>query len=124
LTISHRYIYKHFFRDIYANESTDIWDGIHYGNILVDGQVTEAGFRILFKDFLHEKGALPVGEIGKMLQDSTGISTLSTSLKMKFGGLKKFLEKYPEDFVIGFHDILIIFFDFISTHRNKNLIFQ
>ena len=44
---------------------------------------------------------MPVGEIGKMLQDSTGITTLSTSLKLKFGGLKKFLEKYPDDFVIG-----------------------
>jgi len=78
-----------------------VWDAIQYGNLLLDGRVTEAGFRMLFKDFLHERGALPVGEIGKMLQDSTGITTLSTSLKLKFGGLKKFLEKYPEYFVIG-----------------------
>ena len=69
--------------------------------MLLDGQITETGFRTLFRDFLLERGALPVGEIGKMLQDSTGISTLSSTLKVKFGGLKKFLEKYPEDFVIG-----------------------
>ena len=82
-------------------EPDEIWDAIHYGSLLIDGRVTEAGFRMLFKDFLVERGALPVGEIGKMLQDSTGITTLSTSLKLKFGGLKKFLEKYPNDFVIG-----------------------
>ena len=82
-------------------DTTVIWNGIQYGNLLLNGHVTEAGFRMLFKDFLLERGALPVGEIGKMLQDSTGITTLSTSLKLKFGGLKKFLEKYPDDFVIG-----------------------
>jgi hypothetical protein len=81
---------------------SDLLDGLYYGNMLIEGQVTESGFRILFKDFLYERGALPVGEIGKMLQDSTGITTLSTSLKLKFGGLKKFLEKYPEEFVIGY----------------------
>ena len=69
--------------------------------MLLDGHATESGFRMLFKDFLLERGALPVGEIGKMLQDSTGMQTLSTSLKLKFGGLKKFLEKYSHDFVIG-----------------------
>jgi hypothetical protein len=67
----------------------------------VEGNITETGFRMLFEEFLHEKGSLPVGELGKMLQEATGNSTLSTALKMKFGGLKKFLEKYPYDFVIG-----------------------
>ena len=47
-----------------------------------------------------ERGALPVGEVGKMLQEMTGISTLSAYLKDKFGGLKKFLEIFPDDFVI------------------------
>jgi hypothetical protein len=49
-----------------------------------------------------ERGALPVGEVGKMLQEMTGISTLSAYLKDKFGGLKKFLEIFPDDFVIRF----------------------
>jgi hypothetical protein len=63
-------------------------------------QVTEGTLRSLSQDILQDRGPLPVGEIGKMLQEITGISTLSAYLKDKFGGLKKFLENYPEDFVI------------------------
>lgn len=44
-----------------------------------------------------------MGEIGKMLQEITGISTLSAYLKDKFGGLKKFLENFEEDFVIWYY---------------------
>lgn len=58
--------------------------------------------RTLSKDILVERGPLPVGEIGKMLQEITNITSLSTFLKEKFGGLKKFLENYDGDFVIRF----------------------
>ncbi len=87
--------------DYHKIDLEEIWDVIHYSNILLNGKITEIGFKLLFKEFLLERGALPVGEIGKMLQDLTGISTLSMTLKIKFGGLKKFLERFTDDFVIG-----------------------
>ena len=44
---------------------------------------------------------MPVGEIGKMLQEATANPSLSGVLKESFGGLKKFLEKFPEIFLIS-----------------------
>lgn len=76
------------------------WEQIRYSSTVSDSLVTEAVLRTLSKDILNERGPLPVGEIGKMLQEITGLSTLSVYLKDKFGGLKKFLEKLPDDFVI------------------------
>jgi len=56
----------------------------------------------LSRQVLGEKGPLPVGEIGKMLQEAcTGMSCMSSVLKERFGGLKKFLERYPDDFVLS-----------------------
>ena len=42
-----------------------------------------------------------VGEIGKLLQEITANSSLSTILKDKFGGLKKFLEWFADDFMVS-----------------------
>jgi hypothetical protein len=41
-----------------------------------------------------------VGEIGKSLQDIAPTRNLSGKIKEKYGGLKKFLERYPEEVVI------------------------
>jgi hypothetical protein len=74
-------------------------------------------------EILAEKGPLPVGEVGKMLQEATSMSALSAQLKEKFGGLKKFLEGNPDDFILRYalghrflrypfkrlNDILIVF---------------
>lgn len=48
-----------------------------------------------------DRKILPVGEVGKTLSDVTAIANLSAQLREKFGGLKKFLERYPEIFVIS-----------------------
>jgi hypothetical protein len=67
-------------------------------------QVCESALRLITIEVLYDKGPLPVGEVGKMLQDlsvSSSNTTISSILKERFGGLKKFLEKYPEDFTIG-----------------------
>src|SRR3546814_4385462 len=40
----------------------------------------------------ERKGPLPVGEIGKQLQEATGNPQLSQVLKERYGGLKKFIE--------------------------------
>lgn len=50
---------------------------------------------------LHDKGPLPVGEVGKMLQEATGNLQLSALLKEKHNGLKKFLEKYSDKFIMS-----------------------
>lgn len=50
---------------------------------------------------LLEKGPLPVGEVGKMLQEATGNLQLSQMLKEKHNGLKKFLEKYSDKFIMS-----------------------
>ena len=41
-----------------------------------------------------------MGEIGKSLQDIAPTRNLPGKIKEKYGGLKKFLERYPEDVVI------------------------
>lgn len=78
-----------------------LWDLIHNCNLLLEGSVTEPALLVICKEILHERGTLPVGEVGKMLQELTSISNLSNKLKEKFGGLKKFLERYPDEFVIS-----------------------
>ena len=74
---------------------------VSYANMVIAGDVSERGFKLLFREMLTERGALPVGEIGKMLQESTGFRSLTTSLKSIYGGLKKFLEKCADEFLIG-----------------------
>ena len=66
-------------------------------------QVSETLLKTLALDILSVKGPLPVGEIGKMLQEAIRVPSLSNILREYFGGLKKFLEKYPEDFFIRFN---------------------
>jgi hypothetical protein len=65
------------------------------------GRVTDDAVIFFCKDILQERGALPVGEVGKILQDTTAAFQLSTRLKEKYGGLKKFLEMYESEFVMS-----------------------
>lgn len=78
-----------------------LWDEIFYCSLVLEGKLTESALLMLTKDILIERGTLPVGEIGKMLQELIALSSLSSKLKEKFGGLKKFLERFSEYFVIG-----------------------
>lgn len=55
----------------------------------------------LTESILSEKGPLPVGEVGKMLQEATANPHLSQTLKDKHNGLKKFLEKFSELFIMS-----------------------
>jgi len=78
-----------------------IFDSIRYCNLLLEAQITESALRTLCIEILVDKGSLPVGEIGKMLQEAVSTSSMPALLKEKFGGLKKFLERYPDDFVMN-----------------------
>ena len=55
----------------------------------------------LAESVLNEKGPLPVGEVGKMLQEATGNAQLSQILKERHNGLKKFLEKFSDKFIMS-----------------------
>ncbi len=79
----------------------NLWNQIHYCGLLMEGQVSEPALMIVCREILRDRGTLPVGEIGKLLQELTAISNFSYRLKEKFGGLKKFLEKYTDCFVIS-----------------------
>ncbi|CAK5050803.1 unnamed protein product [Aphanomyces euteiches] len=70
-------------------------------DFLLNAHVTAPALYSMATEILAERGPLPIGEIGKCLQDITSNSTLSAVLKEKFGGLKKFLEQYPSVFLIN-----------------------
>lgn len=76
-----------------------LWNQVNYCNVVQDSIINDVGLVTLCKEILQDRGTLPVGEIGKNLQEIGKIS--SNRLKEKFGGLKKFLERFPEDFVVG-----------------------
>lgn len=72
-----------------------------YCDIMLESVVAEYALRQLSVEILASKGPLPVGEIGKILAEMTSIANFSQKLKEKFGGLKKFLENFPNKFVIS-----------------------
>jgi hypothetical protein len=78
-----------------------VWDSIKYCSFLLEAEVTDSALFSLSKEILNDKGPLPVGEIGKLLQEFTANAGLSQTLKDQFGGLKRFLEKFPDDFLIS-----------------------
>jgi len=87
----------------------DVWDGgfetlqeeLKFCSFLLEREITESALCTLSQVVLEEKGPMPVGEIGKMLQEATANPSLSAVLKESFGGLKKFLEHYPQVFLIS-----------------------
>lgn len=79
-----------------------LWERIMYCNLVLENRVSESALHTLSCQVLREKGPLPVGEVGKMLQEACpSIPNMSMILKERFNGLKKFLERYLEDFVLG-----------------------
>ena len=78
-----------------------LFDEISYANMAQSGELSERGFKMLFRELLEERGALPVGEIGKMLQECSGFGTITSVLKASYGGLKKFLEGCKDEILIG-----------------------
>jgi len=70
--------------------------------VIIEFAEIEPSTLVSFADaILLEKGPLPVGEVGKMLQEATGNLQLSQMLKEKHNGLKKFLEKYSDKFIMS-----------------------
>lgn len=77
-----------------------LYDRLEHSAYLLENEITEDALLSLTIDILKDKGPSPVGEIGKLLQDSLSCDNLSIILREQFNGLKKFLEKYSNVFVI------------------------
>jgi hypothetical protein len=85
----------------YYSSAEDLNAHIMYCNLMLESVLSEPALLTLSTEILAVKGPLPVGEIGKLLAETTSIGNLSQKLKEKFGGLKKFLERFPNVFVIS-----------------------
>jgi len=80
--------------------SENIMQNIQYFDLVLESIVSEYALLTISLEILADKGPLPVGEVGKVLTELSSNPNLSLKLKETFGGLKKFLERYPERFVI------------------------
>ena len=69
--------------------------------LLLRSEVTVPALLTLTQQILKDHWCLPVGEIGKLLQEATSNSGLSSTLKERFGGLKRFIEGYPDIFLVA-----------------------
>ena len=83
----------------YNNSETDF--GILYANTVTRGIYAEEVFVMIISSILStSKSGLPVGEIGKLLQDIVSFPNLSAFLKDTFGGLKKFMDNHFDVFIV------------------------
>jgi hypothetical protein len=84
-----------------ASAAGRLRDQLELCGILLQGDVSAPSLAALGVQLLADKGALPVGEVGKLLADAVGLPSLSHVLKERFGGLKRFLEAHGDVFVLG-----------------------
>eukprot|EP01038_Epipyxis_sp_PR26KG_P013999 gene13999-18775_t len=77
-----------------------ILQSVQYFDLILESIVTETSLLAITMEVLSDRGPLPIGEIGKILTELCSNPVLSHKLKESFGGLKKFVEKYAEFFVI------------------------
>ena len=87
--------------DLLNASSEKLWQSVHYCNFIAESVISESALLTFCMDILTSKGPLPAGELGKLLSEASSIVNLSHKLREKFGGLKKFLERYPEIFVFS-----------------------
>mmetsp|Transcript_62739 Transcript_62739/g.110821 ORF Transcript_62739/g.110821 Transcript_62739/m.110821 type:complete len:1342 (-) Transcript_62739:1184-5209(-) len=85
----------------YYSNAEKLASSIMYCNLMLESVLSEPALLTLSTEILAVKGPLPVGEIGKLLAETTSIGSLSQKLKERFGGLKKFLERFPTAFVLS-----------------------
>ena len=78
-------------RPAHRTTAEDIWEHVLYANLVAEQRISQPALLRAFKTILKERGTLPVGEIGKTLQDLASMHVISGKLKEAFGGLKKFL---------------------------------
>ena len=67
----------------YAANAELLWKNVEYCSLLLTSDITAPALLSLTTEILSQKGPLPVGEIGKLLQESTSNPSLSAALKGK-----------------------------------------
>mmetsp|Transcript_23795 Transcript_23795/g.40515 ORF Transcript_23795/g.40515 Transcript_23795/m.40515 type:complete len:1333 (-) Transcript_23795:623-4621(-) len=72
-----------------------------HAELILGNIVTPEALARLIVYALEVKGPLPVGEVGKLLQEATGNENLASALKTAYKGLKKVLEGFRGIFNIG-----------------------
>ena len=72
-----------------------------YLDLFLHGRVHESSIRNALNEILIERGCVPVGELGKLLQEATCTVNISSRIRENLNGLKKFLENNPTDFTIS-----------------------
>ena len=72
-----------------------------HAELILGNIITPEALARLIVYALEVKGPLPVGEVGKLLQEATGNENLASALKTTFKGLKKVLEGFQGIFHIG-----------------------
>jgi hypothetical protein len=78
-----------------------LMESIQYCHFIAESVVSESAILTFCIDLLTVRGPLPAGEVGKLLSEASSVQNLSHRLREKYGGLKKFLERYPEIFVFS-----------------------
>jgi hypothetical protein len=86
---------------ILKSSSQQIELSLKYAELIVGSVVTPEALAKLIVTILENKGPLPVGEIGKQLQEMTGNENLSNVLRANYRGLKKVVEGFHEIFLVG-----------------------
>ena len=89
------------YRDVMNVSIDKLWENVSYCNFIVENMISESAILTFCSDTLTVKGPLPAGELGKLLSEASSIPNLSHKLREKFGGLKKFLERYADKFIFS-----------------------
>ena len=84
--------------DPLAGDVTTINYALSYSAMLLSGNISAPALVALAVQLLHIQGPMPVGEVGKCLQEITGNTALPALIKEYYGGLKKFLEAHHNIF--------------------------
>jgi hypothetical protein len=87
--------------DVLLGDLRGMHFAMSFSSVLLGHSVTPYALSTLCEEILAARGPLPVGEIGKTLQDSLGNQRLSAMVKERFGGLKKFFEEAADVFFVG-----------------------
>lgn len=86
---------------ILNTSSIELELAMKHAELILGSIVTPQAIARIIVYIIENKGSLPVGEVGKLLQEYTGNDQLSVTLKSQFKGLKKIIEGYGGIFRLG-----------------------
>ncbi len=78
-----------------ASDGKALEEAAQHAELVLSAQVSGGALAALVRGILERRGPMPVGEVGKLLQEATGNAALAAALKERYGGLKRFLQAQP-----------------------------